>query len=62
MELGSNMVLNNMFFDPGKAMLRPESTAELERLQKLLTETPELKLHVWPATPTTWASSTPTRT
>lgn len=45
-EAGSNIVLNNVFFDAGKAVLRPESTAELERLMKLLNETPKLKLHL----------------
>jgi len=45
-EPGSNVVLNNVFFDPEKAVLRPESTAELERLVKLLNETPKLKIHL----------------
>ena len=44
--MGTVFVLRNIFFDSGKAMLRPESTAELERLQKLLTETPALKLEM----------------
>jgi outer membrane protein OmpA-like peptidoglycan-associated protein/Tol biopolymer transport system component len=44
-EPGSNIVLNNVFFDPGKANLRPESTAELDRLVRLLSET-KLKLHL----------------
>jgi outer membrane protein OmpA-like peptidoglycan-associated protein len=45
-EPGSNIVLNNVFFDPGKAVLRPESTAELERVLKLLADMPKLKLHL----------------
>jgi outer membrane protein OmpA-like peptidoglycan-associated protein len=46
LEVGTVIVLRNIFFDTGKATLRPESTAELERLQKLLTETPALKLEM----------------
>ncbi|GAB3582652.1 OmpA family protein [Hymenobacter daeguensis] len=46
LEVGTVIVLRNIFFDTGKASLRPESTAELERLQKLLTETPALKLEM----------------
>ncbi|ALW84797.1 hypothetical protein AUC43_06680 [Hymenobacter sedentarius] len=46
LEVGTTIVLRNIFFDTGKAALRPESTAELERLQKLLTDTPALKLEM----------------
>ena len=46
LEVGTVIVLRNIFFDSGKATLRPESTAELERLQKLLTETSALKLEM----------------
>ncbi|WP_345238073.1 OmpA family protein [Hymenobacter saemangeumensis] len=46
MEPGSNVVLSNVFFEPGKATLRPESTAELERLVKLLNENSKLKLQL----------------
>ncbi len=46
LEMGVTIVLKNIFFDTGKASLRPESTAELERLQKLLVETPALKLEM----------------
>ena len=46
LEIGTTIVLRNIFFDTGKATLRPESTAELERLQKLLLETPALKLEM----------------
>ena len=44
LEPGTNIVLNNVFFEPNKATLRPESTAELERLVKLLADKPKLKL------------------
>ena len=46
LEVGVVIVLNNIFFDTGKATLRPESTAELERLQKLLAEQPTIKLEM----------------
>ena len=46
LEVGTTIVLRNIFFDTDKATLRKESTAELERLQKLLTETPALKLEM----------------
>ena len=46
MEPGSNIVLKNVFFDPGKAVLRPESNAELTRLLKLLADSPRLKLRL----------------
>ncbi|MDJ0365860.1 OmpA family protein [Hymenobacter sp. H14-R3] len=46
LEVGVVIVLNNIFFDFGKATLRPESTAELERLLKLLTEQPALRLEM----------------
>ncbi len=46
LEVGVVIVLNNIFFDTGKATLRPESTAELERLHKLLTDQPALKLEI----------------
>jgi len=45
-EAGSNIVLRNVFFDPGKAVLRPESTAELARLLRLLADSPRLKLQL----------------
>ena len=46
LEVGATIVLKNIFFDTGKFTLRPESTAELQRLQKLLAETPALKLEM----------------
>ncbi|MGI4736704.1 MAG: OmpA family protein [Janthinobacterium lividum] len=46
LEVGVVIVLSNIFFDTGKAILRPESTAELERLQKLLTDQPSIKLEM----------------
>ncbi|MBC6696876.1 OmpA family protein [Hymenobacter puniceus] len=46
LDVGVKVVLNNIFFDFDKATLRKESTGELERLQKLLTETPALRLEI----------------
>ncbi len=46
LEIGVVIVLNNIFFDTGKSILRPESTAELERLRKLLAEQPTVKLEM----------------
>jgi len=46
LDVGVKVVLNNIFFDFDKATLRKESTAELERLQKLLVETPALRLEI----------------
>jgi outer membrane protein OmpA-like peptidoglycan-associated protein/tetratricopeptide (TPR) repeat protein len=45
-EIGTRIVLNNIFYDFNKATLRPESEAELDRLYKLLTENPTLKIEI----------------
>ena len=45
-EVGSKIVLNNIFFDFNKATLRPESVAELDRLYKLMKESPSLKIEI----------------
>ena len=45
-DVGSTIVLKNIFFDLGKATLRPESTNELERLGKLLYDNPTLKIEI----------------
>lgn len=44
--VGSKIVLRNIFFDLDKATLRPESTAELERLTKLMNDVPSLKIEL----------------
>jgi len=44
--VGNKIVLKNIFFDLNKATLRPESTAELERLIKLMTDVPTLKIEL----------------
>lgn len=44
--VGSKIVLRNIFFDLDKATLRPESTAELQRLIKLMNDVPTLKIEL----------------
>lgn len=45
-EVGSKIVLNNIFFDFDKATLRPESEVELDRLYKLLQDVPTLRIEI----------------
>ena len=45
-DIGSTIVLKNIFFDFDKATLRNESTNELERLTKLLNDMPNLKIEI----------------
>jgi outer membrane protein OmpA-like peptidoglycan-associated protein len=45
-EVGSVIVLRNIFFDFDKATIRPESASELDRLIKLLTENPTIKIEL----------------
>jgi len=44
--VGSKIALRNIFFDIGKANLRPESNAELDRLTKLMQDVPSLKIEI----------------
>ena len=44
--MGNKIVLKNIFFDFDKATLRPESTAELERLTKLLVDVPTMRIEI----------------
>jgi outer membrane protein OmpA-like peptidoglycan-associated protein/tetratricopeptide (TPR) repeat protein len=44
--IGTKIVLRNIFFDFDKATLKTESTAELERLIKLLTDVPQMKIEI----------------
>ena len=46
MEVGTTIVLNNIFFDFDKSTLRDESFPELERLLKLLNDYPSLKIEI----------------
>lgn len=45
-EVGSVIVLNNIFFDFNKSTLRPDSYPELDRLLKLLNDVPTLKIEI----------------
>lgn len=45
-EVGTTIVLKNIFFDTGSSSLRPESYAELGVLYKLLTDNPKLKIEI----------------
>jgi outer membrane protein OmpA-like peptidoglycan-associated protein len=45
-EIGQTIVLKNIFFDFDKATIRSESANELDRLIKLLTENPTLKIEL----------------
>jgi len=45
-KVGSIVVLNNIFFDFNKATLRPESTNELDRIVKLLSENPKIIVEI----------------
>ncbi len=46
LSVGNKIVLRNIFFDLSKATLRPESTAELNRLIKLMTDVPTLRIEL----------------
>ncbi len=45
-EIGSTIVLRNIFFDSDKATVKPESANELERLSKLMKDNPGLKIEL----------------
>jgi outer membrane protein OmpA-like peptidoglycan-associated protein len=45
-EVGSKVVLKNIFFDSGKSDLKQESLVELENIQKLLSANPSLKVQI----------------
>lgn len=45
-EVGEAIVLRNIFFDYNKSTLRPASTAELERLTKLMNDNPTLRIEI----------------
>ncbi len=44
--IGNTITLTNIFFDLGKATLRMESNAELDRLVKLMNDAPKLKIEI----------------
>ena len=45
-EVGSKVVLKNVFFDIGKADLKSESISEIEKLRELLVSSPELNVQI----------------
>jgi outer membrane protein OmpA-like peptidoglycan-associated protein len=45
-EVGTTIVLKNIFFDYDKATLRPESSAELTRVVEILVKQPKLKIEI----------------
>jgi outer membrane protein OmpA-like peptidoglycan-associated protein len=44
--VGSTIVLRNVFFDYNKSTLKPESSAELDRLVKILQDNPSLRIEL----------------
>ncbi len=46
LKVGIKIVLNNIFFDFNKATLRTESVAELDRLTRLMNDTPSLQIEI----------------
>lgn len=46
MEEGQKVILKNIFFDTGKATIKKESVAELEKLYKLLSENPDMAIEI----------------
>ncbi|MGP8217495.1 MAG: OmpA family protein [Bacteroidia bacterium] len=46
LEVGKNIVLNNIFYDFDKATLKDESTAELDKMIKLMNDNPALKVEI----------------
>jgi outer membrane protein OmpA-like peptidoglycan-associated protein len=45
-EVGSKVILKNIFFDVGKSELKKESLAEVEKIQELLLGNPNLKVQI----------------
>jgi outer membrane protein OmpA-like peptidoglycan-associated protein len=45
-EVGSKVILKNIFFDVGKSDLKNESIAEIEKIQELLVANPDLKVQI----------------
>ncbi|MFC2100552.1 OmpA family protein [Bacteroidota bacterium] len=45
-EVGSKIILNNIFFDFDRSTLRPESTSELNRIIELLNEYPTVRIEI----------------
>jgi len=56
-KVGSKIALRNIFFDTGKSEIKTESSAELERLVKLLKDVPSLKIELSGHTDNTGSAS-----
>lgn len=56
-KVGNTVTLKNIFFDTGKSNLRQESNAELNRLIKLMTDVPTLKIEISGHTDNTGSAS-----
>jgi outer membrane protein OmpA-like peptidoglycan-associated protein len=46
LEANATMTLKNIFFDPNKYNLMPESDAELDQVVELMTDNPTLKIQI----------------
>jgi outer membrane protein OmpA-like peptidoglycan-associated protein/tetratricopeptide (TPR) repeat protein len=57
-EVGSKVVLKNIFFDTGKSDIKPESASELEKIHQLLIINPLLKVQINGHTDNTGNSAT----
>lgn len=57
-EVGSKVVLKNIFFDTGKSAIKHESIAELEKIHQLLLANPLLKVQINGHTDNTGTAST----
>jgi outer membrane protein OmpA-like peptidoglycan-associated protein len=45
-EIGSKVVLRNIFFDVGKFNLKDQSVSEIQKVQELLAKNPQLKVQI----------------
>ena len=45
-DVGSRVILKNIFFDSGKSEIKPESISELDRIYELLNRTPNLRVQI----------------
>jgi len=45
-EVGTKVVLRNIFFETGKATLKPESYAELSNVLKFMEDNPSIRLEI----------------
>jgi OmpA-OmpF porin, OOP family len=60
LQADGKVALYGLYFDTGKADVKPESKAQREEVPKLLQTQPALKVYIVGHTPTTWALWMPT--